>query len=349
MGILHDIGQLAGHALNAAPGYSTLGANITNPNINYQGVQNPGTPANNYFGAPWPGTTQPLPKAQNNPAGTVLGTNTLNSPAGPTQPAADPNQSLIDLINGSINRLPTELDIAKGNIQSQFNTNNNQLDSGELQAQNSYNTSTGQNTQQFVTNKDQINDQASGGLRSLLRVLGQHGAGGSSAALYAAPDAVGTLATQQRSGAGQTYGQNQQGLDTNFNNYQTGYGDSKKQLNDWLTQQNNSAQSTSDQAKQGLLQQLAGLQPTVAAAQPYIDQINGLAGQVDQLGKLNPTYTGTTPTYTAPDVKSYTVNQTGAPVLGGGGNGTSGGSISPALSFILGQQKDKNALTPNFA
>lgn len=46
---LHSVGQAAGHVLNALPGYSTLGANITNPNINYSGAQNPGTPFNNYY------------------------------------------------------------------------------------------------------------------------------------------------------------------------------------------------------------------------------------------------------------------------------------------------------------
>jgi hypothetical protein len=50
--IKHDVGQLFGHALNALPGYSTLGANITNPNINYKGALNPPTPSNNYYTPP---------------------------------------------------------------------------------------------------------------------------------------------------------------------------------------------------------------------------------------------------------------------------------------------------------
>lgn len=40
--VKHDIGQLFGHVLNALPGYSSLAANIINPNVNYQGVANPG-------------------------------------------------------------------------------------------------------------------------------------------------------------------------------------------------------------------------------------------------------------------------------------------------------------------
>lgn len=251
------------------------------------------------------------------------------------------------ILNAALGRLPNQLAIAQSNTQGQFNQNNNELDSGKANTDQQYGQSTNQNQQQFVTNKNQINDQASSGLRSLLRVLGQHGAGGSSAALYAAPDAVGQVASQQRSGAGQTFGQNQQALDTNYNQYVSGYDNSKKQLSDWLSQQQNSNQAKADSAKADLLHTLAGLQPNVAAAQPFVDQINSLSSEVDNLGKLNPTYTGTTPVYNAPDVASYTVNQTGAPVLGGGGNGTGAGS-TPFLNFLLGQQKDRNQLQPQF-
>lgn len=163
--------------------------------------------------------------------------------------------------------------------------------------------------------------------------------------MYAAPDAVGQVASQQRAGAGQNFGQNQQALDTNWNNYLIGFDNSKKQLSDWLTQNQQKAQTDSETNRQTLLTQLAGLQPSIAAAQPFIDQINASADKVDQLGNFNPTYTGKSPVYTAPDVASYTVNQTGAPVLGGGGNNTSAG-MTPFLSMLLGQ-KDKNQ--PNFS
>lgn len=274
------------------------------------------------------------------------GLNASSSTPGAALPAANPNQSSIDLINSALGRLPTELQTADSNIQNQYGTNLNQLNSGEQAAQQQYNQGTNQNSQQFVTNKNQINDQASSGLQSLLRTLGAHGAGGSSAALLEAPNAVGTVASQQRSGAGQTFGQNQQGLDTTYNTYETNLGNSKKQLSDWLSSNLQGAQSTSEGTKQTLLQQLAGLQPTQAAAQPYIDQINQSANTVDQLAKLNPTYNGTTPTYTAPDISSYTVNQTGAPVLGtNGSNGTGAGT--PFLNFLLGKDKT-NQLAPTF-
>lgn len=44
--IKHDVGQLFGHFLNAMPGYSSLGSNITNPKVNYLGIPNPYGPSN---------------------------------------------------------------------------------------------------------------------------------------------------------------------------------------------------------------------------------------------------------------------------------------------------------------
>jgi hypothetical protein len=265
--------------------------------------------------------------------GVVQGASTNISAA---QQAA--NQQAIDLANSAMGRLPGQLQTALGNVQHQYDQNYNQLQSGYNQAHQGYDQSTGQNTQQFVTNKNKINDQGSQGLLGLLRTLGQHGAGGSSAALFAAPDAVNQFVTQQRSGAGQTYGENQQALDTNWGNYQSGFANSKKQLADWLSQNQDQARTNSEQNRISLLSQLAGLQASPTAAQPYIDKINAANDQIDQLAKFNPTYSGKTPVYNAPDVASYTVDQAGAPVLGNPGNGTGGGSI---LNFLLGL-KDKN-------
>jgi hypothetical protein len=284
-------------------------------------------------------TAPSAPNTNNN--GVVLGANTGQNTTYNTGPSASQlaaNQQAIDLANSAMGRLPGQLQTALGNVQHQYDQNYNQLQSGFNQAHQGYDQSTGQNTQQFVTNKNKINDQGSQGLLGLLRTLGQHGAGGSSAAMFAAPDAVNQFVTQQRSGAGQTYGENQQALDTNWGNYQSGFDNSKKQLADWLSRNQDQARTNSEQNRISLLSQLAGLQASPDAAQPYIDKINAANDQIDQLAKFNPTYNGTTPVYNAPSVASYTVDQAGAPVLGNPGNGTGGGSI---LNFLLGL-KDKN-------
>lgn len=296
-------------------------------------------------GNTYTGTYAPTPAPAPNDVQSSGNTLGLSTTTPVLAPAVNQNQPLIDLIQGALSRLPGELQTATSNIQHQFDTNNNELQSSYDAANQQYGQQTTQNQQQYRLNKNQIADNASAGLSSLLRLLGAHGAGGSSDAQYVAPQAVAQVASQQRAGAGQNYGQNQQGLDTNWNTFTTGFNNSKKQLNDWLQGQLQSVQSQSAQTEQGLQQQLLGLQPSVAAAQPYVQRINDLAGQVDSLAKLNPTYDGKSPAYTAPSISSYTVNPN-APIQQN--QSALDSATTPFLSLLLGNQKDKNQLQPQF-
>lgn len=329
-------------------GVTQAAKNVT-PVFGVSGTSNPQLTVSS-VGSSQSGTSQSAPinrtpvlgASTTGPSNTSSGSGSAaTGTSGPTISAAQQaaNDQAIAIANAALGRIPGQVQTAQDQVRHLFSQNQNELQSGYDAAHQNYNQSTGQNTQQFVTNKNQINNMGSQGLLGLLRTLGQHGAGGSSAALFAAPDAVNQFVTQQRSGAGQTYGQNQQTLDTNWGNYQTGFDNSKKQLNDWLSQQLDAAQSQGEQNKMSLLQTIASLQSSPDAAQPYIDQINAAANRVDQLAKFNPTYTGKSPVYNAPDVASYTVDQAGSPVLGTPGNGTSG--MTPALAYLLGINKDK--------
>lgn len=268
----------------------------------------------------------------------------------PTDEAA--YQQGVQIANNQLARIPSQLDVAMGNISSQYGQQNNALDSSKNAAQGQYDTSTTQNKQQFVTNKNTIGDEASQGLLSLQRLLGLHGAGGSSAYMFAAPEAVATHASQQRSGAGQTFAQNQQGLDTNWNNFLGDFKNKQAQLTDWRSQQEQQARSTADTNKQNLLASLAQLTGNrtaaqggngVAAEQPYIDQINGLGNEIDSLGRFNPTYSGTTPVYTPKSLDSYNIQQVAGPQTQGGSALTD--ATTPFLSLLLGQKKDQPLLT----
>ena len=115
--------------------------------------------------------------------------------------------------NSQLDRLPNQEQIAIDNINRQFGVKKNELTTGYNQSKNTYDTSTKQNSQQYVTNKNQINDSFSSGLSGMLRMLGAYGANGSDRSL--ASGVASTDAARQRSGASQTFGQNQQGLDTN--------------------------------------------------------------------------------------------------------------------------------------
>lgn len=349
MSLLSDIGGSLGAVGHVIVHPTSIGSTDFTPGYNAgisRGVSNlanirPSTFIPTVSGSPQSpvkaGNT-PSSSDPNNPGTTTTSNDTV------TAPAVNPNQPYIDIINSALGRLPGEEAAAEKQVNQTFNTNSNTLNSGKAQANATYNDSTNQNGQQFVTNKDQITDEASTGLRSLLSILAAHGAGGSSAARYLAPNAVSTVETQQREGAGQNFGQNQQALDTNWNNYLTGYDSSKQQLNDWLTQQIHAAKANEDTSASKLNNELVSLQPSVAAAQPIIDRINAESSAADKLQNFSPTYTGTTPVYTAPPVSSYTVGQVGAPVLGTPGDNTAAGA-TPTLSFLLGLNKDKNTTT----
>lgn len=265
-------------------------------------------------------------------------------------PAYDPNvaaqyQQGVDQLNNSMGRLGNQLSVAQGNINNQYNQNLNELNSALNAAKGQYNTQTTQNHQQLRTNKNTILDQGSNGLRGLSRMLGSMGAGGSSDMLNAS-QAVQSQMTQQNNGAGQTYAQNQSSLDTNWGNYQNQDKNKRAQLNDWRTQQLNSAQAQSDTARQSLLTQLAQAQSQLAAykggngaaaAQPLLNQANALSAQIDNLGRINPTYSGSTPVYQAQALSSYDTGRgTGATV-----DPTQGAQSPEALAVLLGLNNDK--------
>lgn len=256
----------------------------------------------------------------------------------------------IGMVNSALGRLPSALDIARANIETMYGQNFNELNSDKAKTQNEYQSGKTQSAQSYLTNKNNINDQASGGLRGLLRILGQAGAGGSTDT-FNAGQAVAQDASAKRAGAGETFSQNEQALDTNWGNYQNDWDNSKRKLDDWKSQQLNQATASSESTRQNLLQKLAELTGAraqarggsyTAASQPLLDQANAIAGQVDQLGRISPTYTGSTPIYNAPSLDSYTVNETAGPEVAQ----NAGEQIAtPFLSLLLGQ-KDKNQQQP---
>lgn len=253
-----------------------------------------------------------------------------------------------NVIQSALDRLPNQLNIAHANIGTQFGQKDNELNTGLATNQNSYDTSTTQNGQSFRSNKNTINDQASNGLRGLQRLLGSYGAVGSDMGL--AGRAVSDQASQQNAGAGQNFAQNQSGLDTNWGNYKNQFDNEKKKLVDWRTQQDAGAESQSLTTRQDLLSKLADIRGQESAArggayagsaQPYLDQANALSGQIDNLGRLNPTYTGNTPQYTAAPLSSYDTGN-GAQIATQGAQG--GGMNTPWLNMLLGKDKKQTVL-----
>lgn len=260
-----------------------------------------------------------------------------------TQDLSGLNQSE-SLLNNSLGRLDGQLANAWGNIENQYTTRTNELESALKAAKQGYENSSTQNQQSLRTNKNQITDQASSGLRGLMRMLGAYGAVGSD--LNLAGGAVADQASQQRAGAGQTFAENQQNLDTNWGTYGTQHKNEESKVSDWRTQQRNAIEQQSLTTRQDLLQKLASVRSQRGTllgggqvnAQGLIDQANGLSGRIDELGKVNPTYSGVTPTYQAPSLSSYTSKANTTSTDGGVPTGD-----NQYLNLLLGN-KDKKTI-----
>ena len=270
-----------------------------------------------------------------------------------SRPAIDYNavgqyDQSIGMLDDALNRLGVQLGIAQGNINSTYGTRSNELNTAKTNNEGNYKNSSTENQQSLRTNRNAILDQQSAGLRGLLRQLGAFGAVGSD--MQGAGGAVADVASQQNSGAGQTFATNQRGLDTNWNNYLGEWANSKKRLDDWKGEQIRSAEQQSLSQRQSLLTQKADLSGQGSAAmggkyaggaESGLNQARALSGQIDNLGRINPTYDGTAPQYTAPELSSYT--QPGAAPQASMGPANSSLSANPSLARLLGltPQDDK--------
>jgi hypothetical protein len=226
---------------------------------------------------------------------------------------AEYDQGIGQLEHG-LGRIDTQLGVRLGNINNQYNTKKNELRSSWNRAEGQFNDQTRQNQQQRRTNINNINDRSSVGLRGLLRSLGSMGAVGSDMQL--AGRAVQNQASQQRSGAGQTYAQNQKQIDTTWGQFKNDYADEDKKLNDWKANEDSAARQASQTTRQNLLTQLAQMKSQKAAAQGAnganaaradLGRANALSGEIDNLGRQQSTYSGNKVEYKAKDLDSYKV------------------------------------------
>jgi hypothetical protein len=180
----------------------------------------------------------------------------------------------------------------------------------------------------------------------LQRLLGSRGAGGSSAYNQVAPEAVGREATLQRTGASNTFGQNNQALDTNWNNFLTGYNNEVAGAGAQRDQQRQGLQSNVETNRASLLQTLAQLSAQraqaaggngVGAAQPFLDQANAVLDHISNYNVAPINYQ--TQAYAAPDLANYTVNPNAAPTAQGQPASTD--YFSPYLAALLGKKQQQ--------
>lgn len=259
------------------------------------------------------GGHQPGPNTQNIGGGIGFGGGMGGGNRASAAQLAEYDQGIGQLEHG-LGRIDNQLGVRLGNINNQYNTKKNELKSSWNRAEGQFNDQTRQNQQQRRTNINNINDRSAVGLRGLLRSLGSMGAVGSDMQL--AGRAVQNQANQQRTGAGQTYAQNQKQIDTTWGQFKNDYADEDKKLNDWKANEDNAARQSSQTTRQNLLTQLAQMKSQKAAAQGAnganaaradLGRANALSSEIDNLGRQQNTYSGNKVQYNAKDLDSYKV------------------------------------------
>lgn len=191
--IQHELGQLFGGFLNALPGYSTLGSQITDPSVNYQGATNPG------YTAPAPAT-----------AGTFTDTVTP-PPTPPPTPIVDPLAKARADFNASKQGIFSSVNDSVTGLQPQYANNVSELVQGLRLNQQGIDRSSQQNDASRILGNRNIMDMIGQGIKSAGAYLGGRNAGSSSAA-GAIAQAYGELGRRQSSSVGNQYAQNQQNI-----------------------------------------------------------------------------------------------------------------------------------------
>lgn len=334
MGILHDVGQLAGHTLNALPGYSTLGSNITNPDVNYKGAYNPPTPSNGGFIAPTTGGGA-TPAAA--PAATTTTTGGSGGSGGSTTTNYAP---IISAAQNALGQALAALNSSNAEVDSQGVQQGNVLDSNQNAQNVVYQGNLAKNAQDLVTAEQGAKTQGNSDLTSLMRLLGGMGAGGSSVETELIPKLVQNAVNSNISGASTTKATNDQSADSAWNNFLDGLNSQRQQLADQISKQ----KATNQGAYQKEADQLNGVISTGPAsgmdATSLDEMVDNIVGSIPNVVNWTPSFSGVTPTYTAPQLSTYEMTPSQIAASGGSVAPVSGASVIP---FLAAQQQKLDA------
>lgn len=245
----------------------------------------------------------------------------------------------------------------QGNLDSKFNSGNqeidasfqnaiNQLLAGRNQTEQTVNTTKKTLADQYVTAKNTIGAQAGQTLSGLQRLLGSRGAGGSSTAKIVLPGAVARNATIQRGEAQGTNAKNLQGVDQQWGQYLLNY---DREVNSATAQKNNqksALQRQIDDSRATLLQQIAQLAGQRSAAaggngvgdsQGYLNAAQAALARASSFSTSPINYN--VAAYQAPTLDKFVADNGGAPTVEGQAQGND--YTSPYLAALLGPKKQQ--------
>lgn len=249
----------------------------------------------------------------------------------------NPNQGTIDQLNGQLGQLDTQQNIGLGNLQNSFQNSMNQLNQQHDLAQNQFNTSQQQNTQNYVNNRNNIITNTNAQMNALQRLLGLNGAGNSSAAYDLVPYAASQYGSQNLNQAQNTYGQNAANLQNAWDQTNLNYNNDQSNLGQQLYAQQNSLKSGIAQTRANLLSELGQLQGNTTK---YDGNINDLLGQITQLSNqyANPVLNTPTLSFTPATLANYSL---GSQTAAQNANNPGQSDTNPTfLNMLQGQQRD---------
>lgn len=300
----------------------------------------------------------PLPYAQpmtsDGGGGGYAATSPSYSGGSYTQPAPVTDVSMYDAAisnaNKSLGNLDLQRSIGVENIQGGVNSSLSTLLQAQNRAKEDYDYNRGRTTNQNIQARSDIDASVGRQSNALQRLLGQKGAGNSSAARVVAPYAAALQGTQQRSGVADTYANNMYALDTTNKRFGEDIEKSRADVERQRFQQTQALDGGIAEKRASLLSNLANIAQQraaalggggaaqLAAAQPYFNQVNDLQGQIANFGRQ---YANTinvdAPAYQSANLAQYQVGPAAAAQMSGGNAYTD--SVSPYLNILRKQRE----------
>jgi hypothetical protein len=246
----------------------------------------------------------------------------------------------INNTNAALGRLNAQRVSGYGSVDASLADALKQLGLGKSRAEKTYKDTTLQTGNDFVSGKNTVRSQSGAQLSGLLRFLGSRGAGGSSTARIALPQAVAQQASLQQGELTGDYGKNMQSLDTNWGNYLIDYGNEVTGAKGQAQKQKEALDTSIETNRANLLQTIAALTGqkaaatggnSTAAAQPFLNQANSILNGLSNYSTKPIEYT--TKAYDAPELSKYTSKGPGAITVQG--QGQAGDYTSPYLQALL--------------
>ncbi len=276
-------------------------------------------------------------------------------PTGPSaQEVADETAYWNDQLQNAdtqIGRLDKQQSTGESNIDAAYNSAYGRLTGDKARTQRDYNTTRQRTIDENISAKGEIDTSVRNTANGLQRLLGSRGAGASSAAQILAPYAAAVQGSEQRGQVQKAFGQNLQGLDTSWKDYEDDWNTSVADLG--TQRDNNKSQLLSGiaQTRADLLEAKsnaevaraqaggAGYSEARGARVPYTQKINDLLAQIDSYGATK-SFTPKTDAYKAPELASYTYDRYAAPSAGVNPNAAANAG---AYWTLLGDEKKRMA------